>query len=91
MDVAGKVYQDFLSIHIHITQRNYCPPYRTYKPIYLGQIYQILDRPTGGKWLIHVTEHRRENQSQTWNTSEGYAILEWKPETRGVHVIWNLT
>ena len=30
--------------------------------------FQNVDQYTGGKWLIHVTQHRKDNQLQTWNS-----------------------
>ena len=40
------------------------------------------DQHTGGKWLIHGTKHRKDNQFKAWNSPAEYPRWEFKYDTR---------
>ena len=40
--------------------------------------FQKMDQHTGGKWLIHCTKRRKDNQLQAWNSPVEYPSRECK-------------
>ena len=48
-----------------------CFPWcQTYKPTIISKLdFQKVDQYTGGKWLIHGTERRKDNQLQSLELS----------------------
>ena len=59
----------------HQKQPTSCFPLsQTYKPsIILNYIFQKVDQHTGGKWLIHGTKSRQDNELQSlerWYTTK---------------------
>ena len=39
---------------------------------------QNMEQHTGGRWLIHATKHRQDNQWKAWYPSAEYHSLEYK-------------
>ena len=51
---------------------------------YFKLYFQKGDQHTGGKWLIHGTKRRKDNQLQTWNSPVEYHRRECKHDIKGV-------
>ena len=44
--------------------------------------FQKVDQHTGGKWLIHGTKRRKDNQLQAWNSHIEYPSRECKHDIK---------
>ena len=44
--------------------------------------FQKVDQHTGGKWLIHGTKRRKDNQLQAWNYPVKYPSREYKHDIK---------